>query len=424
MGYLPADFALAPADSVRAVAQVYAVSLLATAPLVVAGMAALALQRRPAGTRALVWRSAVLALLILYVGQHLPARWEAWIIPGGLADPLVALGRMQVTVAEHLGAVSRAVGSWTPVPDRGTVMLVHVLRAVYWIGVLLVLMPLLPACLDAHRAANRAQPLRDVTWLLLLDEVRMTLGIRRAVRCCVSAHTVVPVTWGVLRPVLLLPLEAMRWDESRRRAVLLHELAHVRAADVLFHIAARLTCALFWFHPGAWWVARGLRAECELACDNRVLAGGVRASDYAELLAVTSDSLHHTEPVRPLALAHARRGGLRKRLAAITEPQRDLRGPTRISLAIAVAITVTVSGPLSALDPAPTRDVLRRLMRDARWESRAYAVLGLAPRPDSVGVARVAAVADPSPHVRAWATYALSQYPAARQSAASPSEPR
>ena len=424
MGYLPADFALAPVDSVRAVAQVYAVSLLATGPLVVAGMAALALRRRPAGTRTLVWRSAVLALLILYVGRHLPARWEAWIIPGGLADPLVALGRIRVTLAEHLGAVSGALGSWDSVPDRTTVLLVHVLRAVYWIGVLLVLMPLLRACLDARSAANRAQPLRDATWLLLIDGVRMTLGIRRAVRCCVSVHTVVPVTWGVLRPVVLLPPEAMLWDESRRRAVLLHELAHVRAADVLFHIAARLTCALFWFHPGAWWVAHRLRAECELACDDRVLAGGVRASDYAELLAATSEALHHTEPVPPLALALSGRGGLRKRLAAIIEPQRDRRGPTRISLAVAVAITVAVAGPLSVLDVAPTRDVLRGLMRDSRWESRAYAVIGLAPRADSVGVARVAAITDPSPHVRAWATYALSKHPAAPRGTASPSEPR
>jgi bla regulator protein BlaR1 len=424
MGYLPVDFALAPADSARAVAQVYTVSLLATGPLVVAGIAALALRRCPAGTRALVWRSAVLALLILYVGRHLPARWEAWIVPGALAEPLVALGRMQVTVAGRLGAVSGTLESWNHAPDPGAVLFVHVLRAIYWIGVLLVLMPLLRAWLDARSTAGRAQPLRDETWLLLLDEVRMTLGVRRSVRCLVSADTLVSVTWGVIRPVVLLPAGATLWDESRRRAVLLHELAHVRAADALFRIAARVGCALFWFHPGAWWVARGLRAECELACDDRVLAAGVRASDYAELLAASADTLRPAQRARSMALALARRGGLRERLAAIIAPRRDLRAPTRISVAVAVAITVAVSGPLSTLDPAPTRDVLRELMRDSRWESRAYAVLGLAPRADSVGVARAAAVADPSPHVRAWAIYALSQHPAALRTVASPPEQR
>ena len=56
-----------------------------------------------------------------------------------------------------------------------------------------------------------------------------------------------------------------------------------------------------------------------------------------------------------------------------------------------------------------TRDVLTGLMREAQWESRAYAVLGLAKRADSVAVARDAAELDPNPRVRAWARYALTQ---------------
>jgi len=53
------------------------------------------------------------------------------------------------------------------------------------------------------------------------------------------------------------------------------------------------------------------------------------------------------------------------------------------------------------------RGVLTTLMADTRWESRAYAVLGLAQRADSVAVARSVAEQDPSPTVRAWARYAL-----------------
>jgi hypothetical protein len=53
--------------------------------------------------------------------------------------------------------------------------------------------------------------------------------------------------------------------------------------------------------------------------------------------------------------------------------------------------------------------VLTTLMLDAQWESRAYAVLGLAQRADSVAVAQSAAEEDPNPRVRAWARYALDQ---------------
>jgi hypothetical protein len=60
---------------------------------------------------------------------------------------------------------------------------------------------------------------------------------------------------------------------------------------------------------------------------------------------------------------------------------------------------------------APTRGVLDSLMHDARWQTRAYAVVGLAQRSDSLAVARSAAEGDPNPRVRAWARYALSASP-------------
>jgi len=68
----------------------------------------------------------------------------------------------------------------------------------------------------------------------------------------------------------------------------------------------------------------------------------------------------------------------------------------------------------STLQLAPTRAVLNSLMHDNRWETRAYAVLGLAQRPDSIEVARSAASTDPDPNVRAWARYAVSLRPTTR----------
>ncbi len=67
--------------------------------------------------------------------------------------------------------------------------------------------------------------------------------------------------------------------------------------------------------------------------------------------------------------------------------------------------------PVATVRVAPTRDVLTTLMQDSRWESRAYAVVRLAQRRDSVEVARAAARHDPNPRVRAWAQYALAQGP-------------
>src|SRR5688572_20963778 len=93
----PSSVVLAQADSARAIAGVYTVSLLAMLPIALAAIAALFLRRSSAEARALVWRSAVVALLVVIVGRQLPLQWMAWVVPSFFATPLVALGRLQVS---------------------------------------------------------------------------------------------------------------------------------------------------------------------------------------------------------------------------------------------------------------------------------------------------------------------------------------
>jgi hypothetical protein len=73
------------------------------------------------------------------------------------------------------------------------------------------------------------------------------------------------------------PATADAWPEDRRRAVLAHELAHVKRFDCLTQALAQLACILFWWHPAVWYAARRLRVERERACDDLVLGAGARA---------------------------------------------------------------------------------------------------------------------------------------------------
>jgi beta-lactamase regulating signal transducer with metallopeptidase domain len=254
----------------------------------------------------------------------------------------------------------------------------------------------------SYRIARGAAELSG-EWESTLNTLRAELGVHRRVRLMWTMRVAVPMTWGFFRPIILVPDSALRWAAENRRIVLLHELEHVRAGDSLFGVLAHVMCALFWFHPVAWRIARELRNDAELACDDRVLARGTRRSDYAELLVGAADRL---VPMAN-AMALSERSGLRARLAAVLDARHDVRPLARHWVGVACIATATVAGPLSAVQLAPTRDVLTTLMNDARWESRAYAVLGLAQRADSVAVARTAAERDPNPRVRAWARYAL-----------------
>ena len=93
-----------------------------------------------------------------------------------------------------------------------------------------------------------------------------------------------PLTWGLLRPVIVLPLAAASWPPAHRDAALAHERAHIARGDWVVHMGVWCTAALFWFHPLVWLARRALAREAEHAADDAVLNQGFRPSDYATLL--------------------------------------------------------------------------------------------------------------------------------------------
>ena len=197
-----AGFALlTPADSARAVSTVYTASLLAMLPTLLAAFAAVSLRRSTAESRMLVWRSAVVTLLVVYVGRQLPLHWLSWAIPSSLAAPLIALGRVRVTSAA-LPMIDAAGTSWA------TSMFVQLLLLVYVGGAMAVLVPTMVGSMSVQRMIRRARPVREALWSATLAEVRHHLGVRRSVRLFFSDETLGPVTWGVIRPVVVLPASA------------------------------------------------------------------------------------------------------------------------------------------------------------------------------------------------------------------------
>jgi beta-lactamase regulating signal transducer with metallopeptidase domain len=150
--------------------------------------------------------------------------------------------------------------------------------------VLAIIATLAWAGFSVRRIVRNARPLKSNDWQTPLYEVADRLGLEDAPRLLQSDEAKMPFACGMLTPTIVLPAESEGWSLERRRAVLLHELAHVRRHDLLGHTLGRFACAVYWFHPLVWTAAKQLRSESERACDDLALSCGTRATDYAEHL--------------------------------------------------------------------------------------------------------------------------------------------
>ena len=168
------------------------------------------------------------------------------------------------------------------------------------------------------------------------------------------------MTWGVIKPVVLLPQNSRSWSQERLEAVLLHELAHVRRLDSLSQLVSTAASALYWFNPGVWLCARAMRAEAETAADDAVIQLGIRPSDYAnELLRIAADLGRKRQPFAGIGVSVMKRSKIEMRVKAILDPSaRRRRGVTCVEAIAAVVAAALVVIPLASLraatSPPPT----------------------------------------------------------------------
>jgi beta-lactamase regulating signal transducer with metallopeptidase domain len=119
----------------------------------------------------------------------------------------------------------------------------------------------------------------------ILQETLREFDSARLVRICVSDGLRVPTAIGFLKPMVILPSWALNeLSPSELRAVLLHELAHLKRWDDWTNLVQKLIQAALFFHPAVWWIENRLSLEREMACDDIVLAHTENPRAYAQCL--------------------------------------------------------------------------------------------------------------------------------------------
>jgi len=230
-------------------------------------------------------------------------------------------------------------GGWT---------LTRFLAAIWVAGMAVVLASIVAGLARVGWIGRRSRLAADPRVRRIAAQTMERLGVTRRVKVIEASGQAMPMTWGVRRPVILLPAHAVEWSEERLRAVLAHELAHVKRKDVLTQLVARIACALYWFHPLIWIAARRLREERELACDDMVLAAGSRASEYAQQLLDIARTLRPARFTAATSVAMARRSHLAGRLVAVLDAGRSRADVTRRLVLTAVAGAVLVVVPVAS----------------------------------------------------------------------------
>src|SRR2546423_2198272 len=339
----------------------------ATLILLVAIGITLSMQRASAGARHLVWLVTLATLLLvpaLTAWAPIPLR----ILPAAAAaTPRIApttegngskaaqtFAHKQpaaAPVATNDGATSAA-SLESRIVSSPLLSGISLIVLVWAVAVLAIGASLGYAAMLVKRIVNRSRPLDSEDWLTPLWEVSDRLPLAEPPRLLRSEDAKMPFACGVFTPTIVLPAECDGWSLDRRRAVLLHELAHVRRHDLVGHTLGRLACAIYWFHPLVWTAAKQLRSESERACDDLALACGARAADYAEhLLDIVTSVKRDATP--SMALAMARRKEFEGRMLAILDPDLRHSSPSRQQSAALIGSLVLIAVLVGAAAPTP-----------------------------------------------------------------------
>ncbi|MBS1787710.1 MAG: M56 family metallopeptidase [Acidobacteria bacterium] len=375
------------------------------------------LLRISAAIRHWIWSAAVMGLLALPFLSFLLPGWRLGLLPSptprietaldanrNAPTPSILVTPISSTASENISQYTRITPSETIrtfrfeiEPDGGgstlsakpawQTNLSSFLGAVNWqmaalgfwiFGALLVIARLLAGTFRVQRLANQAKPVTESQWISTITDLAAKLGIRGKVGLLRSEQIEMPMTIGALRSSVMLPFEANAWSQQCRNVVLLHELAHVKRRDCLTQNLAQLACAMYWFNPLVWLAAKRLRVERELACDDRVLEAGTKATDYAQHLVEIAKSFGAGEPGNARSMQHYSPvavglacSQLENRVRCILNPAVKRCGLNRSGLLLAnigafcLVLSLAVVQPWKAAADSPLTPTKSQINRDS-----------------------------------------------------------
>lgn len=292
---------------------------------------AVTFDRLPKGTFLCLWAVALCRLLTPYTLPSTLSVYTLW-------ERLTATEPAQaaVTPGQLLPTVQAPHGFAPVTPDALTVHAPVNWLAVIWLAVALTcsLFFALSYC-RCRREFRLSMPVDNAeakAWLAAHP-------LRRRVRLRVSDRITTPLTYGVARPVILLPKDTDWTDGEGLSYVLCHELYHIRRFDAVTKLLLTAAVCLHWFNPAVWVMYALANRDLELSCDEAVVRqlGPDRRRAYAAALIRMEERRGGPAPL----INHFSKNAMEERIVAIMKIRKTPL--TALILAVTLVAGVTIA---------------------------------------------------------------------------------
>ncbi|WP_428630928.1 M56 family metallopeptidase [Sphingopyxis sp.] len=314
---------------------------------------------RSAGERSLVAHVGLLALLVLPFATMMLPQWQPLPTEWAAAAPPVVTTAAPVAAPADDAAVSAA-ASVPATAETGQSLSVVLASGsefapfFYLVPLALLFAVMLLAVLRLFAMRGRAEVLVEGSWLSALAEAQRRMGFKHGTALLVSDELRSPISWGLLRSTIVLSPKAVQ-AVGEAEAIIAHELAHIARLDWAKLLASRAACAVFWFNPLVWMLARESHQLREEAADDAVLMADIDGPDYATLLV---GAARHDNKAALMA-AHGvapSKNSLKRRITRVLDASLK-RGPASASwVLMSLVLLAGVTAPLAAFSATAAQE--------------------------------------------------------------------
>jgi bla regulator protein blaR1 len=137
-----------------------------------------------------------------------------------------------------------------------------------------------------------------------VNRISKQLAFSKSIKVLSSKFVEVPLTYGILKPVILIPSALLfHMSPGQLEAIITHEMAHIKRHDYLVNLIQSILEILFFFHPVFWWINHEIKKQREMACDEMAMALGANPKDLAYGLANVINHAQNHAPEMAMAAA-------------------------------------------------------------------------------------------------------------------------